>query len=82
MKMNVEKELYALNVIERISREKQNKYAILRAFDGDGNLHDIYVKTDLVPKVANLNFRDVIFAKLCITYKTKFPKIELLDLLN
>lgn len=82
MKINIEKELYVLNIEQRISKEKQNKYGILKSFDSDGNFHDIYVKSDLLPKVLNLNFRDSIFAKLCITYKSKYPKIELTDLIG
>ncbi len=80
MKIRFEKELTVINVVEKVSISKGNKYGQMVAFDREGNYHTIYIKGDFVQDLLCLEFKQDVTAILEVTYKDKYDKVELLGI--
>lgn len=77
MKIRFEKMLTVINTEKKVSAKTGQEYGMLKCFDQDGNYHDIYVKGELLPDVEVLTFKEDVSFEISVTYKGKYPKIEL-----
>ena len=78
-KIIVDKKAIVLGLDFKTS-SKGNKYGSLTIADSEGNIHKVYVPSNLVETVSILEQRQDIQVKLEVVYRGKFPKVEMLNI--
>jgi hypothetical protein len=66
---------------EEKESNKGNKYINLTIADVEGNIHRVYVPSNLVEVVKGFKPKDDKGLRLNIVYRGKYPKIELVEVL-
>lgn len=80
MKIIFDKTIQVLQITERVSKEKNNVYGILLAFDKESqSVLNLYLNTKNYELIKHLNTNDFVNCTLKCTYNTdKYDKVELI----
>lgn len=81
MKITFNKNLQFLNIIEKVSKEKQNVYGILLAYDQESQeVLNLYLNSKNYELARQYKLNDIVNCTLRVTYGTeKYDKVEFLN---